>query len=87
MAVRQGIQVESTGILPAQEVGPDFKFWMSVVDAQVFNPCCKALVQPKVGPPLHGDLCMCMTARYIMHSDIYDLDKLQLHNTLHMMHI
>ena len=63
---RQGIQVQSTGILPAQEVGPDFKFWVSVVNTEVLDPRRKTLVQPQVGPPLHSDLCMCMTARNIM---------------------
>ena len=54
--VGEGIQTQSTGILMAQEVGPDLKLWVGVVYTQVLDPSGKTLIEPEVGPPLHGHL-------------------------------
>ena len=59
VAVGQRVHTHGTGVLPAKEVGPDLVLWVGVVNTQVLDPCRKALVQPQVGPPLHGDLLSC----------------------------
>ena len=56
VGVGEGVQTEGTGVLSAEEVGPYLKFWVGVVNTQVLNPGGKTLIEPKVGPPLHGHL-------------------------------
>ena len=56
MAAGQGVEAHGAGILSAQEGVPYLVVWVCVVYAQVLNPCGKPLVEPEVGPPLHGYL-------------------------------
>ena len=56
VAVGKGVQAHGTGVLPAQEVGPDLILRVGVVNTQVLNPRGKPFVEPEVGPPLHGHL-------------------------------
>ena len=54
--VGEGVQTESTGVLSAEEVGPYLKLRVGVVYTQVLDPGGKTLIEPEVGPPLHGHL-------------------------------
>ena len=56
MAIGKGIQAHSTGMLLAEEVGPDLILWVGVVYTEVLYPGGKALVEPEVSPPLHRHL-------------------------------
>ena len=56
MAVGKSIEAHGTGVLSAQEVGPDFILRVGVVNTQVLNPVGKPFIEPEVGPPLHGHL-------------------------------
>lgn len=52
MAAVQCIQVKSTGVICRHKLGPDVVLWEAVVYTQIFNPGCKSLIKPQMGPPL-----------------------------------
>ena len=56
VAVGQRVHTHGTGVLTAEKGRPDLVLWVGVVDAKVLDPRRETLVQPQVGPPLHGDL-------------------------------
>jgi len=56
MGVREGVQTQCAGVLPAEEVGPNVKLWVGVVYTKILDPGGEAFVEPQVRPPLHGYL-------------------------------
>ena len=59
MAAGQGVEAHGASVLSAQEGVPYLVVWVGVVYTQVLNPRGKPLVEPEVGPPLHGHLRSC----------------------------
>ena len=56
MWVGERVKPKGIGIFAAEEVGPNVKLRVGVVNTEVLYPSGKSLIQPKVSPPLHSHL-------------------------------
>lgn len=51
MAAVQRVQVQSTGVVRGDKLGPDVVLWETVVHTQVLDPRGESFIKPQMGPP------------------------------------